>query len=118
MNKYFDKNFIADDALDFGDVGGVLWDAFQVLSHNVEFKASEPYLKRKHVEGRESELDENLAGSALMMIGACEALLSKLDPEAVETAGEDVEKKLAKDPKDELGGLLRYVMGGPVVVDV
>ena len=111
MNRYFEKNFIADDALDVEDVGDVLWKAFQVLSHNVEVKASEPYLKRKHVEGREAELERNLAGSALMMIGACEALLSKLDPEAVEMAGEDAERKIAKDPENELGDLLRAFFG-------
>lgn len=111
MTRYFERNFIANDVLDVGDVGGVLWDAFKTLSHNVEVKASEPYLKRRHVEGREAELETNIAGSALMMIAACEALLSKLDPEAVETAGEDAERKLAKDPSDDLGDLLRAVLG-------
>lgn len=111
MTKYFEKNIFADSADDVEDVEETLWKAFHVLSHNVEVKVAEPYLKRKYTEGREAELDENLAGSALMMIAACEALLSKLDPEAVETAGEDVEKKLAKSPKDELGDLLRAVLG-------
>lgn len=111
MTRYFEKNFIADDALDIENVGSVLWESFKTLSHNVEVKASEPYLKRKHVEGREAELETNIAGSALMMIGACEALLSKLDPEAVETAGEDVEKKLAKDPSSDFDAILRAVLG-------
>lgn len=111
MTRYFEKNFIADDALDVEDVEGVLWKAFQVLSHNVEVKASEPYLKRKHVEGREAELERNIAGSALMMIGACEALLSKLDPETVEAAVEEVGRRLDKDPERELGDLLRAVLG-------
>lgn len=111
MNKYFEKNFIDDDVIDIEDVGDVLWRAFQTLSHNVEVKASEPFLRRKHVEGREAELDKNLAGSALMMIGACEALLSKIDPHAVARAFEDAERKLAKSPKDELGDLLRAALG-------
>ncbi len=111
MNKYFERNFIADDALDVEDVGDVLWKAFQTLSHNVEMKVAEPYLKSKHVEGREAELERNFAGSALMMIAACEALLSKLDPDAVVVAHESAEKKLAKDLRDEFGDLLRAVLG-------
>lgn len=108
MDKYFEKNVFANNA---DDVEETLWKAFHVLSHNVEVKIAEPYLRRKYTEGRESELDENLAGSALMMIAACEALLSKLGPDAVVAAGEDVAKKLAKSPKDELGDALRAFLG-------
>lgn len=111
MTRYFEKNFFAADAADIKDVGEVLWTAFQTLCHNVEVKTYEPHLKRRCIEGREAELERNLAGSALMMIGACEALLSKLDPEAVEAAGEDAERKLARDAPDDLDDLLRAVLG-------
>lgn len=111
MNKYFEKNIFADKAEDFEDVQCTLWRAFQTLSHNVEVKDAMPHLRRKCVEGREAAFDENLAGSALMMIAACEALLSKLEPDIVEKAGESVEKRLAKEPNDELRDLLRAALG-------
>lgn len=103
MNKYFEKNYIADKLSNIEDMDDVLWKAFQTLSHNVDVKAVMPHLKRRCVEGREAELDRNLAGSALMMIGLCEALLSKLEPEVVEMAVEEVERELASKPEDALG---------------
>ena len=111
MKKYFEKNIFADNAKDFEDVQYTLWEAFQTLSHNVEVKVAMPHLMRKCIEGRETEFDMSLAGSALNMIAVCEALLSKLDPEIVEMAGESVEKKLAKEPKDEFRDLLCAALG-------
>lgn len=111
MNKYFEKNIFADKDKDFKDVQGTLWRAFQTLSHNVEVKDAMPHLRRKCIEGRETAFDENLAGSALMMIAACEALLSKLEPEIVEKAGVSVKEKIAKEPNDKLKDLLRAAFG-------
>ena len=111
MNGYFEKNRFADDLYDVEDIGDLLWRAFKVLSHNVEVRVAMPSLKRKCIEGREGEMEKRLAGSALMMIGACEALLSKIDPEAVEMACEDVEKKLAWDASYDFGDILRAALG-------
>lgn len=109
MNKYFEKNYIADvddDALEH-----MLWTTFRTLVHNLEVREAFPHLKRKCVEGREGDVEENVAAVALMMVANCEALLSRLDPGAVERALEDVEGKLAKSPKEELGDLLRAALG-------
>lgn len=111
MIKYFEKNVISDKTDDFEDVDNLLWKAFQTLSHNVETKLAMPYIRRKYVEGREAEFDRNLAGSTLMMVATCEAPLSKLDPEIVEAEREDVKMRLAKDPRSELGDLLRAALG-------
>lgn len=111
MNKYFEKNYFANSADDWNDVGETLWRAFRTLSHNVEVKVAMPHLKRKCVEGREAEFDENIAGTALLMIAACEALLSKLDNGTVEMARERVEKDLAMEPIDELKDMLREALG-------
>ena len=111
MEKYFEKNYIADKLINIEDMDGVLWKTFQTLSHNVDVKAAMPHIKRKCVEGREAELDKNLAATALMMIGLCEALLSKLDNEVVEMAVEEVERKLASKERDELEELLRAALG-------
>ena len=111
MNKYFEKNHLADEMFDIEDVDDFLWSAFRVLAHNIEVRVAMPSLKRRCIEGREGEIEENAAATALVMIGACEALLSKLDPEAVETAGEEIEKKLAKGPQADFSDLLRAFFG-------
>ena len=111
MTRYFEKNFLTDDALDIEGIENVLWETFHTLSHNVELKVAEPFIRRKYVEGREQELDKSLAGTALMMIASCEALLSKLDPGTVEAAVEEIGRRLDKDPRDEFGDLLRAVLG-------
>lgn len=111
MKKYFDKNLIAHDAMDVDDIQPLLWQGFQTLIHNVEVKEAMPHLKRRCIEGREGEMEANIASSALMMVAACEALLSKLDPEAVETAWERVEKKLADEPDSDFESILRAALG-------
>ena len=107
--KYFDKNYLAevdDDALEH-----TLWSTFRTLVHNLEVRDAAPHLKRRCIEGREGNVEENVAAVALLMVANCESLLSRLDPAAVERALEDVEKKLAKSPKEELGDLLRAALG-------
>ena len=109
MTRYFEKNYIAD--VDDDDLEHMLWKTFRTIVHNLEVRDAMPHLKRKCVEGRECEMEENVAAVALLMVANCEALLSKLDPDAVVAAFEDVEKKLAKSPKDEFGDLLRAALG-------
>lgn len=107
--KYFDKNYLAevdDDALEH-----TLWSTFRTLVHNLETRDAVPHLKRKCIEGREDEVEENVAAVALLMVANCEALLSRLDPASVERALEDVARKLAKSPKEELGDALRAFLG-------
>lgn len=109
MDKHFEKNYLAevdDDALEHA-----LWSTFRTLVHNLEVRDAVPHLKRRCIEGRESDVEENVAAVALMMVANCEALLSRLDPGAVERARADVEAKLARSPKDELGDALRAFLG-------
>lgn len=109
MDMHFEKNYLAevdDCALEL-----TLWSTFRTLIHNLEVRDAVPHLKRKCIEGREDDVEENVAAVALLMVANCEALLSRLDPEAVEKVFEDVAKKLAKSPKDELGDALRAFLG-------
>lgn len=109
MNKYFEKSYLTevdDDSLEL-----TLWSTFRTLVHNLEVRDAVPHLKRKYIEGREGDFEENVAAVALLMVAHCEALLSRLDPAAVERALEDVTGKLAKSPKEELGDALRAFLG-------
>lgn len=109
MDKYFDKNYLAevdDDALEL-----TLWSTFRTLVHNLEVREAAPHLKRRCIEGREGDVEENVAAVALLMVANCEALLSRLDPGAVERALEDVAKKLARSPREEIGDALRALLG-------
>lgn len=107
--KYFDKSYLAE--IDDDSLEHMLWDTFRTLVHNLEVREAFPHLKRRCVEGREGDIEENVASVALLMVANCESLLSRLDPAAVERALEDVTKKLAKSPKEELGDLLRAALG-------
>ena len=109
MIMHFEKNYLAE--VDDDDLEHTLWITFRTLVHNLEVRDAFPHLKRKCVEGREGDVEENVAAVALLMVANCEALLSRLDPGAVERALEDVEKKLAKSPKEELGDALRAFLG-------
>lgn len=109
MNKYFEKNYLTD--IDDDELELTLWSTFRTLIHNLEVRDAVPHLKRKCIEGREDDVEENVAAVALLMVANCEALLSRLDPAAVERALDDVTGKLAKSPKDELGDALRALLG-------
>ncbi len=109
MNKYFEKNYLQEVDVDL--LGEALWSTFRTLVHNLEVRDAAPHLKRRCIEGREGDVEENVAAVALMMVANCEALLSRLDPAAVERALGDVEKNLAKSPKEELGDALRAFLG-------
>ena len=109
MNKYFEKSYLTE--VDDDAVVHMFWGTFRTLVHNLEVREAVPHLKRRCIEGREGDVEENVAAVALLMVANCEALLSRLDPEAVEKVFEDVAKKLAKSPKDELGDALRAFLG-------
>lgn len=109
MNKYFEKNHLTD--IDDDVLEHMLWSTFHTLVHNLEVREAAPHLKRRCIEGREGEIEENAAATALVMIANCEALLSRLDAEAVERARADVEGKLAKSPREEIGDALRAFLG-------
>lgn len=109
MDKYFDKNRFRDASL--SSLCDELFDATKVLYGNLMVNDIEGSLKRGIVRDKHAKFEENTAIAALYMIGICEAVMSKLDPEAVEAAGEDAEREFAKDPENELGDLLRTLLG-------
>lgn len=109
MTRYFEKNNLCNTSL--SSLGDELFDATLVLYGNLMVKNIEGSLKRGIVRDKHAKFEKNTAIAALYMIGICEAALSKLDPEAVEMAGEDVERKLARDAPDDLGDLLRAFLG-------
>lgn len=109
MTMYFEKNRLCDVSI--SSLGDELFDATQVLYGNLMVKDIEGSLKRGIVRDKHAKFEANTAVAALYMIGICEAALSKLDPEAVEAAGEEAERKLARDAPEDLGDLLRAVLG-------
>lgn len=109
MEMHFEKNYLAEVDVDI--LQDTLWPTFRILMHNLEVRDAVPAMKRKCVEGREGDIEENVASAALLMVANCEALLSMLDPAAVERAFEDVTKGLAKSPKKELGDALCALLG-------
>ena len=109
MTKYFDKNRFCNASL--SSLCDELFDATRVLYGNLMVNDIEDSLKKSVVREKHEKFEENTAFAALYMIGICEAALSKLDPEAVEMAGEDAERELARDAPDDLGDLLRAVLG-------
>lgn len=109
MDKYFEKNYLTD--IDDDELEHTLWSTFHTLVHNFEVREAAPHLKRRCIEGREGDLEKNVAAVALLMVANCEALLSRLDAEAVERARADVEGKLARSPREEIGDALRAFLG-------
>lgn len=95
MKKYFEENELAE--LYMVELGDELEDANKTLYANMIFNDIKGLLRRdlSTLLGR---LDLNTATSALYMIGVCEAILSKLDPEAVEEAFEHA-ALLVNDPQ-------------------
>lgn len=83
MKKYFEENELAE--LPMVELGDELADAAQVLYGNMIFYDSKGYFKEDAIALLE-RLDLNTATSALYMVGVCEAILSKLNPDAVEEA--------------------------------
>lgn len=89
--KYFEKNNLAD--LSMVELGDELSDASWTLYGNMIFHDVKRDV-RDDVRELYKKVDLSIAYVALYMIGVCEAILSKLGPDAVEMAGERVSLNL------------------------
>lgn len=87
MKKYFEENNLSD--LSMVELGDELSDASWTLYGNMIFHDVKRDV-RDDVRELYKKVDLNIAYVALYMIGVCEAILSKLGPDAVEMAGERV----------------------------
>lgn len=87
MKKYFEENNLSD--LNMVELGDELSDASWTLYGNMIFHDVKRDV-RDDVRELYKKVDLNIAYVALYMIGVCEAILSKIGPDAVEMAGERV----------------------------
>lgn len=86
MKKYFEENNLSD--LNMVELGDELSDASWTLYGNMIFHDVKRDV-RDDVRELYKKVDLNIAYVALYMVVVCEAILSKLDPDAVEEAFED-----------------------------
>lgn len=86
MKKYFEENNLSD--LNMVELGDELSEAVWILYGNAIFHDVRNLFIESFRDSY-SGFDMNVAVSAFYMVGICEAILSKLDPDAVEEAFED-----------------------------
>lgn len=91
MKKYFEENKLTElPMVELGDgLKDVSWTLYgNMICHDVKRDVREDVLELFKSAGL------NTAYVALYMIGVCEAILSKLEPDVVEMAGERVSRDL------------------------
>ena len=97
---YFEKNLLKD--LDAVDLHDQLLTASHVVANNILFNQTHEVSERHRW---------NLAGSALMMIAVCEAIVDTVPEEEAKAEFEDVRKTVSGDEKtDEAARLLAKIL--------